>query len=150
MQVKLMEAGIAYQHFGDALGARRSEPEMFDDDGVVSFEKVRSTKNFSDGVTELVLKVRSGDTVTLVCAESDPLDCHRFSMIAPAFQSLGIDVHHLLKDKSVLTQLQLEQRLIAEFRRRKNTSLALSPLTELDQAYFWKNKQIGFSNHKKR
>jgi hypothetical protein len=54
--------------------------------------------------------VEGGYTIALMCSEADPLRCHRFSMIAVALTEF--QVRHILKDKSNLTQGELEVILL--------------------------------------
>jgi hypothetical protein len=50
----------------------------------------------------------------MLCAEEDPLDCHRGLMIAPALVERGIAPAHLRGDGSLETTPALEKRLLAE------------------------------------
>jgi hypothetical protein len=49
--------------------------------------------------------------VALVCAEEDPLDCHRGLMIAPDLVDQGICPQHIRGDGRIETTNQLEARL---------------------------------------
>src|SRR4051794_3069135 len=78
--------GITYLHFAKEFGARRSDPNLLDEDGRVDFDKVRASEDFKNGVERIRQGVAKGFTIALMCAESDPMDCHRFLMISPALQ----------------------------------------------------------------
>lgn len=52
---------------------------------------------FEATVQELA-ELASKRTIALLCSESQPKDCHRKTMLAPAFQAHGLDVVHLLHD----------------------------------------------------
>jgi hypothetical protein len=111
----LQQHGIGYLFLGDELGGRPGPPSLYDDDGRVNYERVRATAFFQAGLDRLR---RSLDrfTVAMLCAEEDPLDCHRGLMIAPALVEYGIQPAHLRGDGSVETTADLEQRLLAETR----------------------------------
>lgn len=49
--------------------------------------------------------------IALMCAEADPLECHRFGMITPALKEAGIDIQHILKDSSLIDNETLEAKL---------------------------------------
>jgi hypothetical protein len=49
----------------------------------------------------------------MLCAEEDPLDCHRGLMITPALLECGISPIHLRGDGSAETTETMEERLLA-------------------------------------
>jgi hypothetical protein len=53
-------------------------------------------------------------TVALLCAEEDPLDCHRGLMITPALAELGHPPLHLHKDGWLETTAEMEERLLGD------------------------------------
>ncbi|MBK9017229.1 MAG: DUF488 family protein [Saprospiraceae bacterium] len=80
---------ITYLHFGREFGARHTSVMLHDDEGKVDFEKVRATADFRTGVERLQEGIEKGYFPALMCAEADPLECHRFSMISGHLVSLG-------------------------------------------------------------
>jgi hypothetical protein len=87
----------------------------------------------------------AGKIVALMCAEADPLSCHRFSMIVPALKN-NFHVRHILKDKSVLENEELEKLLLKKF-RKKLPEVSLFDFSEeerLQEAYALMNKRIGY------
>lgn len=106
---------INYLHFAKEFGARHNSPELLDEDGKIDFEKVRDTPSFRDGKDRLRKGIESGYHIALMCSESDPLDCHRFSMISVALEKDGFDVNHILKDKSVATNKELEVQMLKKY-----------------------------------
>src|SRR5688572_11650937 len=107
---------ITYLHLGEEFGARQSDPNVFDDNGKVDFEKMRNSPQFTKGMERLANGVNAGYTIALMCSEADPLRCHRFSMIAVALTAF--QVRHILKDKSSLTQDELELILLKSYTRK--------------------------------
>lgn len=114
LEAALAEASIAYVFLGHALGGRPEDPDVYDAEGRVDYERVRKTSVFKRGLEEL-LAVRAKKAV-LFCAEEDPLDCHRGLMIAPALMETGISTSHLRGDGSTETMAEMEERLLAETR----------------------------------
>jgi uncharacterized protein (DUF488 family) len=122
---------IAYLHFAEEFGARQTDPGLLDDNGKVDFEKVRRSPIFRRGIERLSNGVTKGHIITLMCAESDPFDCHRFSMISPGLQNAGFQVQHILKDKTIISNEALEQQLLkntpASFHNRPCSSRPSAP-----------------------
>jgi uncharacterized protein (DUF488 family) len=108
----LQQAGIAYVFLGDLLGGRPADPDLYDAEGRVDYERVRKTGAFRHGIERLVRALRQGP-VALLCSEADPLDCHRALMIGPALAEEGLEAGHIRSDGSVETTAELEARLLA-------------------------------------
>ena len=71
----LEACGIGYRYFGRELGGRPDDPGCYEN-GRVSYDRVARTGRFRDGlarVREAAAEVR----LALMCAEKEPLDCHR-------------------------------------------------------------------------
>lgn len=58
---------------------------------------------FPETVAEVAEMATTG-TVALMCSEKSPADCHRRTMLAPAFQAAGLTVVHLLHDGTSTTE----------------------------------------------
>ncbi len=87
-----------------------------------------------------------------MCSESNPLECHRFSMISLALETDGFEVKHILKDKSIKSNLELEFQLLEKY-LSKSLTPDMFPLTiseQLTEAYRLRNKEIAFSPYTKK
>src|SRR5208282_1501629 len=51
--------------------------------------------------------------VCLMCAEREPLDCHRCLLVARAVSERGLSIGHILHDGSIEAHGATEQRLLA-------------------------------------
>jgi hypothetical protein len=107
----LPPCGVAYVYLGDFLGGRPRDASLYDADGRVNYERVRTTAAFQRGLDRLE-RAAAAFTVAFLCGEADPLDCHRGLMIAPALAERGLAVAHLRKDGSVETHAEMETRLL--------------------------------------
>lgn len=140
---------ITYLHFAEEFGARRTDYELLDNEGKLDFEKVRKTGIFNYGLERIWKGVNNGFRIALMCSESEPLDCHRFSMISVGLEKDGFDVSHILKDKSVKTNLELEKELLKKYEKKIPQSNLFEPEisieVQLKEAFRLKNKEIGFS-----
>jgi uncharacterized protein (DUF488 family) len=149
----LKKNGITYLHFAEEFGARHTEPELLDEEGKVDFEKVRNSKNFLQGVERIRQGLDKGFTISLMCSESEPLDCHRFSMISIALDKDGFDVLHILKDKTLYTNAHLETQLLRKYDKKIPKPDIFNPIVsvsdQLKFAYRLRNKEIGYSPYSK-
>lgn len=145
----LKSNGIAYLHFAEEFGARHSDPDLLDNVGKVDFIKVRRTWAFKNGVERIWQGLNKGFVISLMCSEGEPLDCHRFSMVSIALDNDGFDVQHILKDKTIKTNAQLEEELLKKYSKKLPKPDMFNPdITIEDQinaAYRLKNEEIGFS-----
>lgn len=109
---KSLEAdGIAYIFLGEELGGRPDDPAAYRADGRVDYQARRKSYAFRAGL-ERVMKELERRTVGLMCAEEDPLECHRFLMICPELVALGIRPLHLRMGIRPETQEEVETRLL--------------------------------------
>jgi uncharacterized protein (DUF488 family) len=148
LAASLKEKRIAYLHLPEEFGARRKSPNELTE-GKVDFIKVRKSPEFRSGVERLKEGVRKGYTIALMCAEADPLECHRFSMIAVDLEDKGFEVLHILKDKTIVPNHELEQELLKKYKKKILTSglfdSAQTLKERLEAAYTLQNREIGYS-----
>lgn len=116
----LKKNGITYLHFAEEFGARHTDSDLLDEEGKVDFEKIRKSRLFKNGVERLWSGLEKGFKIGLMCSEGEPFDCHRFSMISPALEKDGFEVKHILKDKTVKSNAELEKQLLKKY-DKKNT-----------------------------
>src|SRR3990172_8734176 len=114
---KMIEgAGIGYLFLGEELGGRPDDPDAYRQDGVVDYRARRKSYAFQAGV-ERVLNELQHASCALLCAEEDPLECHRFLMICPELVQMGIRPLHIRKgsQSQSMTESQedAEKRLLA-------------------------------------
>lgn len=141
LQVSLRAAGIQYVFLGDELGARRSESDCYVN-GQAEYERISGTPAFKRGLQRL----SEGATrlrVALVCAEKDPLECHRAILVCRHLKSVIPSISHILGDGSLETHEQLEDRLMQQF-KLVGDDLFRSRAEMLDAAYERQGKRIAY------
>jgi len=110
---KLLSAEhISYLFLGEELGGRPADSDAYRPNGVVDYKARRKSYAFQSGL-ERLLKALEGQSVATMCAEEDPLECHRFLMICPELVKLGIHPQHIRKGGQIETQEAAENRLLA-------------------------------------
>ena len=115
MQAALAHVGIQYVFLGEELGARTKDPACYDSEGRVSYAKLARTELFRKGIARL----RAGmadHRISLMCAEREPLDCHRTILVARELVREGVAVAHILGDGSLESHEHVLQRLAANLK----------------------------------
>ena len=106
----LKAAGIEYIFMGRELGARREEQECYEN-GMAVYEKIANLPAFQEGLSRLrQLALKS--PLAIMCAEKEPLDCHRMILICRHLRDLGLQIKHILADGSLEDHARTEKRLV--------------------------------------
>lgn len=121
----LADAGIAYVFLGAELGGRPQDPALLRN-GRPDYERMAATSAFRAGL-DRVLKGTARHRVALMCAERDPIDCHRFLLVSRHLHEAGAQLHHILADGSVEPQEVTELRLFEQTGGRRDGLLADLP-----------------------
>lgn len=147
----LKQNNISYAHFGEEFGARRTDCLI---DNQVNFELAVTTEKFQHGVSRIKNAITLGFNVVLMCSESEPLECHRFSLVSRFLHEQGMDVLHILKDGSIKSHEALEFEMIETYLKSRTnklraveTDLFGNTYTKEQQridAYRIKNREIGY------
>ena len=110
LEVALKDAGIAYVFLGKELGARPDNTDCYVD-GKAIYDRISSTEAFSQGIQRL-LKGAETHKIALMCAEKDPITCHRTILVCPHLQDLDLAIHHILNTGELESHQHLEERLL--------------------------------------
>lgn len=97
LAVALELRGITYRFLGKELGARSDDPACYED-GKVQYARLATTELFARGLKRIVRGMNEGFRIGLVCAEKEPLDCHRTILVARHLAARGINVEHIHSD----------------------------------------------------
>jgi uncharacterized protein (DUF488 family) len=112
LQAALASVGIQYVFLGQELGARSQDSTCYDSERRVSYAKLARTELFRKGIARL----RTGladHRISLMCAEREPLECHRTILVARELVREGVEVTHILGDGSLEPHDHALQRLAA-------------------------------------
>ncbi len=111
LEAGLASAGVRYEFFGETLGGRPADPRVYHEDGLVDYAARRRGHDFVEGI-ERALTLSRTSVIALMCAEEDPLQCHRFLMICPALLEHGISPVHIRRGGALESQSEAEDRLL--------------------------------------
>lgn len=106
----LQKAGIRYVFLGHELGARPDDESCYVD-GKALYERIAATDAFAQGIERVISGSQKFD-VALMCAEKDPLTCHRAVLVCQHLKPLSLDINHIWHDGELETHQHLEERLL--------------------------------------
>jgi uncharacterized protein (DUF488 family) len=106
--------GIRYVFLGRELGARPKKQECYVD-GKAVYEKIAATDEFHEGIRR-VLKGVKKHRLSLMCAEKDPLTCHRAILVCQHLRHFNLQIEHILRNGDLEPHSHLEQRMLEKHR----------------------------------
>ena len=133
---------IRYVYLGRELGARSDDPACYED-GRVQYRLLAQTELFQKGIE----RVESGSgayRIALMCAEKDPLDCHRAILVAPALCRNGTPVQHILPDGRLEDHESSINRLLGTLGFRTNNTFPQMQAELVEQALARQERKIAF------
>jgi uncharacterized protein (DUF488 family) len=110
LQLELKRHGIAYVYLGKELGPRSDDPNCYED-GRVRYDLLSETDLFQEGLR----RVREGMKsyrIALMCAEKDPIMCHRTILVCRHIDADKIKIMHILEDGSIEENTESIRRLM--------------------------------------
>ena len=108
----LKESGIEYLFCGQELGARPEDTLCYDENGRVRYRRLARTPLFRSGI-DFILREARECCIALLCAEKEPLECHRTLLVARELVARGVAVSHIHADGHLETQMDALARLPA-------------------------------------
>lgn len=111
LQRSLKDNDIAYVFLGKELGARSDDPSCYEG-GQVQYARLARTEVFLIGI-DRVLQGAQSHRIALMCAEKDPLDCHRTLLVSRALVDRGQPVTHIRADGTQESHESAMRRLMA-------------------------------------
>jgi uncharacterized protein (DUF488 family) len=106
----LASVDIKYVFLGEELGARSEDKSCYRN-GQVQYVLLAQTDLFRKGI-ERVKRGALTYRVALMCAEKEPLDCHRTILVARRLREEGMPVKHILSDGRLEDHEQALKRLV--------------------------------------
>jgi Protein of unknown function, DUF488 len=134
-------AGIKYVFLGKELGARSEDPNCYRN-GQVQYDILSGTELFRQGI-ERVLAGAKRYRIALMCAEKEPLDCHRTILVARRLVEQGVQVSHILADGSVETHEHAIERLVTMLNLPRE-DMFRSRETAVTEAYAQQSDHIAY------
>jgi uncharacterized protein (DUF488 family) len=139
---RLRDAGIAYLFLGRELGARPEDRSCYEN-GKVQYDRLARTPLFAAGL-ECILRGMKTHTIALMCAEKDPITCHRAILVCRHLAERGVRVSHILEDGRLESHEDAVSRLLREL-GLPESDLFRSRSELIAQAYARRAQQIAYT-----
>lgn len=151
----LSDIGIQYVFLGQELGARPEDLSCYDTSGKALYDRIAATPIFASGIQRL-LKGATNYKISLMCAEKDPITCHRTILVCHNLKKLNLQINHILSDGSLELHQDVEARLLRKFNKGKknNQPIQLSlfelepqvkdEIVDLETAYYRYGLEIAY------
>lgn len=155
IKASLSSVGIQYVFLGKELGARPEDLSCYDLSGKALYERIAATPLFSEGIQRL-LKGAASYKVSLMCAEKDPMTCHRTILVCHKVKDFNVQINHILSDGNLESHQDLEARLLNKFNKGKNNDQPIqlslfefppdlkNEIIDLESAYYRYGLEIAY------
>jgi len=137
----LREQSIAYVFLGRELGGRSDDPACYEN-GRVQYQLLAHTRAFREGI-ERVCTGSKNHRISLICAEREPLDCHRTLLISRELERVGIKVVHIHADGHLESHEEAIKRLIQRLGMPEQ-DLFRTQAEIIDEAYLKQEARIAY------
>ena len=147
LDAALQTHGIAYRFMGHALGGRPEDPSCYED-GRVRYDRLAQTSLYCGGI-EQVVETAGVERLALMCAENEPLDCHRTLLVGRSLAGRGVAVTHILADGTLEPHDDTMDRLLDSVKLPRG-DLLHSKEELIEQALALKEGRIAYSDRASR
>lgn len=148
LERSLKARGILYRNYAKEFGARQQERIYYNESGYLDFSLFSQSPQFKQGIDKILKGLDMGYTFGLLCAEKDPINCHRTILVAREFHKLGIQIRNIMSTGDIELQEDIEKRLIEKYFPERHQISIFTEVVEdkylVDQAYAKRNAEIGF------
>jgi uncharacterized protein (DUF488 family) len=139
----LKTRGIKYVPLGRELGARRDEQECYVG-GQAVYERIAQLPRFREGIDRLV-QGSTDQRIALMCAEKEPLDCHRTVLVCRHLRPHGLHIQHILASGELEDHAETERRMMKLVDIEPNLfQLDIAESNLIEQAYEALGRKIAY------
>ena len=151
----LRNSGFIYIYMGKEFGAKRTNKDVYTQEGYADFEKVAKEDIFLNGIERLKKGCQMGYRIVLLGAMQEPIRCHRSILVGKVLNKEGFDVKYIMHEGNLAYQEDIEESLLDKyFSDRKQLSIdnllgsALTIEEMIQEGYKLANKEIGYRTEK--
>lgn len=138
----LREHGVEYVFLGDELGARPTDRACYVN-GEARYELISKTEKFKSGLDRIREGLSKFD-VALMCAEQDPITCHRTILVCRHLEEY--DIQHILPNGGIEFHSDAMLRLVRGLSGKSNIDSADAGL--ISAAYDVQARAISYKETK--
>jgi uncharacterized protein (DUF488 family) len=111
LKTALDRVGIRYVFLGCELGGRTNTTGCYDLTGKTLQDTLENVSKFSQGIDQILEDVQR-EKIALMCAERDPLTCHRTILVCQYLRHPNLKIQHIWPDGSLESHAHLQERLV--------------------------------------
>lgn len=142
----LKKEKILYRNYKYEFGARQDNRCFYSKEGHIDFLKFIKSDIFYRGVEKLQKGIDMKYRFVLMCAEKNPINCHRSIMLGKGFKDYGFNVKHITVN-GIITQEDIEAQLLDIYFKNKEQLTILYDKQDEQQlileSYKRRNMEIG-------
>jgi len=146
ISAELKQHGIRYVFLGAELGDRRQERDCYVGPKA-KYELIARLPLFRQGL-ERLQRGAAQHRIALMCAEKDPITCHRAILICRHMRKMELPIQHILETGDLESHEELESRLLA-LAGLPEQDLFQTREELVEQAYDWQGDRIAFEEIEK-
>jgi uncharacterized protein (DUF488 family) len=143
IQAELTKNGIAYVFLGKELGPRSDDPACYSE-GKAQYNRIAKTDLFQQGLKRII-KGMETYRIALMCAEKDPVMCHRTILVCRHLREQGIKIKHIMEDGSIEENSDTIRRLM-QMLKIQETNLFQSTEEIIQSAYDIQSEKIAYAD----
>lgn len=132
----LSNEDIKYENWKQEFGARQDNLDFYTED-ILDYEKFAKSEQFKNGLAKIQDLVNQNNIICLMCAEIDPINCHRAILCSKELSNLGLKTTHIISKRNGETNFESQ----SEFESRL---IQMARVNNLNEAYRKQNKKIGY------
>ena len=110
LDAALQAQSIACLFMGHVLGGRPEDRSCYEN-GRVRYDRLAQTTFYREGI-DRVMEMAGVERLALMCAEKEPLDCHRTLLVGRSLAERNVAVAHILADGTLEAHHDAMDRLL--------------------------------------
>ena len=147
LKEEMVRHRIAYLYLGAELGPRSPDPSCYEN-GKVQYKRLAASEIFQRGLARL-RKAMEAQRVALMCAEKDPITCHRMILICRNLTGDDIVIRHILDDGSLEDNRDAEKRLMKLW-KIDPTDLLSTEADRIQRTYDLQAEKIAYTREERQ
>jgi uncharacterized protein (DUF488 family) len=132
---------IEYVFLGENIGARINAPECYRN-GQADYDLIAKHALFQEGIDRLLRGMKKF-TIAMMCAEKDPINCHRTILICRELKKYEIRICHIIDSNTCEAHPDAELRLMKLY-HLEQPQLFMKDSERLEAAYSRQSEKIAY------
>lgn len=141
LRLELESNGITYVFLGEFCGARINAPECYVN-GKANYSLIAKHPRFLEGIGRIKNGIKKY-IIAIMCAEKDPINCHRTILVCRSLNISGLSIKHILCDGNIEDHREIEIRLMKLF-ELDQPNMLVTESERLDRAYALQANKIAY------